>query len=200
MNMRQNRNGASRIGQFVLGSLLSAGPLIAGSTLGFSREKYETIEASAMGTDTQVGQMVNVTLNIYEYSTEDDRQTLLQAFQKGQDQGLVNALTKMKAVGHMEITGFLGYDCSYIRMIPTPTGRQIRFVTNRAIRFGEAFSDAQSMSYDLTGGEIDLNDTDMKKSTGVLYPRARLVLDKEGQVKIELTQNPWKLVNILDRK
>jgi hypothetical protein len=200
MNMRQTRNGAPRIGQLALGSLLAVGLLIAGSTLGFSREKYETIEASAEGTGTQVGQMVNVTLNIYDYSTEDDRQTLLQAFQKGQDQGLVNALTKMKAVGHMELTGFLGYDCSFIRSIPTPTGRQIRFVTNRTIRFGEAFSDAQSMSYDLSGGEIDLNDTDKKKSTGVLYPRARIVLDKEGQLKIELTQNPWKLVNILDRK
>jgi hypothetical protein len=44
----------------------------------------------------------------------------------------------MKAVGHVEITGTLGYDCSSIKMTPTPTGRKIVFVTNRQIRFAEA--------------------------------------------------------------
>jgi hypothetical protein len=40
-----------------------------------------------------------------EYSTEEDRQILVEAFKKGQNQGLVNALTKMKAVGRIAITG-----------------------------------------------------------------------------------------------
>ena len=72
----------------------------------------------------------------------------------------------MKAVGHVEITGTLGYDCSYIKMTPTPTGRKIVFVTNRQIRFGEAFFDTQSQSFSLTAGEFDLNDQDKSKSTG----------------------------------
>jgi hypothetical protein len=163
-------------------------------------EKNETIEATATGTGTQLGAVVNVSLEIYQYSTEQDRQILVQAFEKGQNQGLVNTLSRMKAVGHCSITGTLGYDVSFIRMIPTPTGRKIRFVTNRLLRFGEVYGDTQSTAFNLTGGEFDLNDQDKKKSTGVLFPAAQLAIDKEGQLQIELRENAWKLVDVLDWK
>ena len=164
------------------------------------RDKYETIEATAMGTGTQLGASVNVSLEIYQYSTPDDRQILVQAFEKGQNQGLVNALSRMKAVGHCSITGTLGYDVAYIHMIPTATGRQIRFVTNRLLRFGEVYWDTQSSYYNLTAGVFDINDQDKSKNTGVLYPLAQLAIDKEGQLQIQLNQNPWKLSDILDWK
>jgi len=186
--------------KFLVRSLLAASVLLAIGIQGWSAErvKTETIEASAMGTGTQLGQVIGITLNIYDYSTPADKQVLVQAFNKGKDQGLVNALGKMKAVGHIEITGTLGFDCSYIKMIPTPTGRKIRFVTNRLIRFGEVYWDRQTQEYNLTGGEFDLNDSDKSKSTGVLYPEAMLVIDKEGQLQIDLNQNAWKLTDILD--
>jgi len=166
----------------------------------FARDKYETIEAQAFGTGTQMGQNIGVTLNIYEFSTPADRVALIQSFEKGQNQGLVNALQKMRAVGHVEITGTLGYDCSYIKMTPTPTGRRIVFVTNRLIRFGEAYFDTQSQSFNLTAGVLDLNDQDKSKSTGQLYPAAQLILDKEGQLQLDLNQNPWRLAGIIDWK
>lgn len=183
-------------------SLLIAGALLSGAPRGFSqgREKLETIEASSMGTGTQMGQMFGITVILYEFSTPEDRQILMQAFEKGKNQGLVNALTKMKAVGHIAITGTLGYDLSYARMFPTPTGRRIRFVTNRPITFAEAWTDSNSMNYNLTGGEFEINDTDKSKNTGVLYPLAELAVDKQGQLQIELNQNAWKLVDVLDWK
>ena len=173
--------------------------LILASTLAFSRgPKSETLEASAMGTGTQMGQEIGVTLEIYEFSTPEDRQILLDAFNKGKNQGLVNALSKMKAVGHCSITGTLGYDVSYIRLTNTPGGRKIVFVTNRQIRFGEAFFDTQSQNFNLTAGEFDLNDSDKSKSAGFVYPAAELVIDKQGQLQIELNENAWKLVDVLD--
>ena len=182
-------------------SLLLIGLLTLGSTASFSRgPKPETIEASAFGTGTQLGAVIGVTLEIYDFSTPEDRQILMQAFEKGQNQGLVNALTKMKAVGHCSITGTLGYDVSYIRMVPTPTGRKIVFVTNRQIRFSEAYFDTQSQSFNLTAGEFELNDSDKNKSTGVLYPATQLIIDKQGQLQFDLRENPWKLVDILDWK
>jgi len=182
-------------------SLMLSGLVIVASTLAFSRgPKSETIEASAMGTGTQLGQVIGVTLDIYEFSTPEDRQILVDAFTKGQNQGLVNALSKMKAVGHCSITGTLGYDVSYIRMTNTPTGRKIVFVTNRQIRFGEAFFDTQSQAFNLTAGEFNLNDTDKNKSTGSVYPAAQLIIDKQGQLQMDLNQNPWNLVDVLDWK
>lgn len=184
----------------IVGAML-VGLLIIASTLAFSRgTKSETLEATAMGTGTQMGQVIGVTLDIYEYSTPEDRQTLMESFTKGQNQGLVNALSKMRAVGHCSITGTLGYDVSYIRMTPTPTGRKLVFVTNRQIRFGEAFFDTQSQAFNLTAGEFDLNDTDKNKSTGFVYPAAQLIIDKQGQLQVDLSQNSWKLVDVLDWK
>ncbi len=187
-----------RFTKMIAAVVLLFGLLIVGSRPGFARDKYETIEATAFGTGTQLGANIGVTLNIYEYSTPADRQILIQAYEKGQNQGLVNALQKMKAVGHVEITGTLGNDCSYIKMIPTATGRKIIFVTNRWIRFGEAYYDTQSQSFNLTAGIIEINDQDKSKSTGVLYPAAQLVLDSQGQLQWDLRENSWKLVDVLD--
>src|ERR1700704_7110344 len=156
--MLQKKNAVSQSHKIALASLVITCLLIAGSTPGFSANKSETIDATAMGTSTQMGSEFSITLNIYDYSTQADKQILVDAFQQGKDQGLVNALSKMKAAGHIEVTGTLGYDCSYIQMIPTPTGRKIRFVTNRLLRFGEVYWDTRSTAYNLTLGEFALKD------------------------------------------
>jgi hypothetical protein len=198
--MTHSKNSECKAGKFGYGSLLFTVLLITAVTLAFSADdrKVETIDATAMGTSTQLGKTVNVKVTIYEFSTPEDRQILVDAFKKGQNQGLVNALTKMKAVGRIAITGTLGYDLSYIGLVPTDTGRKIRFVTNRLLRFGEVYNNTQSIAYNLTAGEIEINDKDKNKSTGVLYPAAQLVINKEGQLQIELRKNTWKLVNIID--
>jgi hypothetical protein len=196
------RNFKSKIQKAGYGRFLIATLLFAAVTLALSADngkvKVGTIDATAMGTSTQLGRVVSVKVIIYQFSTDEDRAILVDAFKKGQNQGLVNALTKMKAVGRIAITGTLGYDLSYIRLIPTPTGRKIRFVTNRQIRFGEAYFDTQSKQYNLTAGEFDLNDSDKKKSSGIVFPAAQLIVNKDGQLQFELRKNPWKLVNIID--
>ena len=106
----------------------------------------------------------------------------------------------MRSVGHLSVTGTVGYDVSFIRLIQTPTGRKIRFVTNRPITMGELWTDSLSQNFNLSGGEIDINDQDKNKSTGVLFPAAQLVIDKQGQLQIDLTQNSWKLLDVLDWK
>ncbi len=188
----------SKVFRITSKALVVAGIALLATHPGFARDKYETIEAQAWGTGTQMGASIGVTLNIYEYSTPADRVTLVQAFEKGQNQGLTTALSKMKAVGHVEITGTLGYDCSYIKMTPTPTGRKIVFVTNRQIRFGEAYTDSQTQAFSLTAGVFELNTQDKSKSVGTLYPAAQLILDKEGQLQLDLNQNPWRLSDVLD--
>ncbi len=198
--MRDNNARKSKIHKFRYGGLLLVPLLLTAVTLALCADdrKVETIDATAMGTSTQLGKIVNIKVNIYEYSTEEDRQILIEAFKKGQNEGLVNALTRMKSVGRIAVTGTLGYDLSFIRLIQTPTGRKIRFVTNRLLRFGEVYYNTQTIAYNLTAGEFDLNDSDKDKSAGVLYPAAQLIINKEGQLEFQLNQNPWKLVNILD--
>ena len=198
--MTRNNVGKCRTRGFSYGGLLLASLLLTAAALAFAADdrKVETIDATATGTSTQMGRVVSVKVTIYEYSTDEDRQILIESFKKGQNQGLVNALTKMKSVGRIAITGTVGYDLSYIRLVPTPTGRKIRFVTNRLLRFGEAYYNTQTTAYNLTAGEIEINDSDKDKSAGVLFPAAQLVINKQGQLEFQLNKNPWKLVNIID--
>jgi hypothetical protein len=191
----RTRPGLTKV---ICGAMFLASLLVLGSTPGFARDKNETIDATAWGTSTQLGKNIGITLIIYQYSTPADQDLLMEAFQKGQNQGLVNALEKMKAVGHVSITGTLGYDVSFVKLIQTPTGRTIRFVTNRPIRFGEAYFDTQSQYYNLTAGEITIDTQDKSKSAGVLYPAAQLAIGSDGELTLNLNKNPWRLGNILD--
>jgi hypothetical protein len=184
-----NVNGISLlIGLLMIASVPSVG----------QRGSTETIDATAFGTSTQMGRTFGVKIIIYEFSSPDDREILVQAFQKGQNDGLVNALEKMRSVGRIQIPGTVGYELSFIREILTPTGKTIRFVTSRKIAFGESYWDAQSKSFNLTAGEININDKDKSKSDGTLFPAAQLIVNKEGELQWELNQNAWRLTNIIE--
>jgi hypothetical protein len=153
------------------------------------------ISATAQGTSTQLGRIVSVDIIVNEYSTTEDQQALLQAFHSGGSKGLARAVSKMSSKGRIKVTGTLGYDLNYIKLFDTPEGRKIRFVTDRAIRFGEAWADSRSTDYDLSAGEVILSGGD-GKSSGTLLPACRFSLNKQNELELELFQNAWKLVNI----
>ena len=178
-------------------SIAAAAILAMSAVGGFARDTTETIDAQAYGTSTQLGKNFTVRLIVYEYSTPEDRKILIESFQKGQNDGLANALEKMKAVGHITMPRTLGFDVSYIHEIKTPTGRSIRFVTNRRIAFGESYWSTQSKSFNLTAGEIRINDQDKSKSDGVLFPATQLTINKDGEPQWDLRMNPWKLNNVI---
>ena len=192
--MFQIKTGSRQIHGFILSGLFVL--LAAGSIPGLSQErsKPEIIQATARGTSTQAGKQFQVKLIINDYSTEGDRQILIEAFNKGKNQGLVNALEKMNAVGRIAIEGTLGYDLSFVRAIPTPTGPKIRFVTNRLLRFGETYYSTRTADYNLTGGEIDLNNQDKSKSTGILYPAAKLKARQEQRTLAGSQPEPLAIV------
>jgi hypothetical protein len=163
------------------------------------KPKREVFQAQAMGQSTQMGRSFNVTVNIAEYSAPEERQVLVEAFEKAGSEGLFNALEKMPSKGRIAITGTLGYDVSFVRQIPTAEGRKIRVLTNRPITFGEAWTNSRSSDYNLSFLEFELvNEKD--KSSGVLLPACQFKIDKNTkELVVENYQNPWKLVNIMNR-
>ena len=161
-----------------------------------AQKQIRTINATAMGTSTQLGKVVNVDLHISSYSTPADQKILLQAFTEGGSEGLANALDKMSGKGRMAITGTIGYDVNYIRMFNNADGsKTLRFVTDRPVRFGEAWGDTRSRDYNISIIEIKIP-ADGKKATGTLLPAAWPKLNKKGELEIELYQNAWNLTNI----
>lgn len=168
---------------------------LAGTCL--AQNKRETFDATAYGTTTQMGRNVGIKIIIESYSTPDDQRILLEAFSKGGNEGLVKALEKMPARGRIAVVGGLGYDVTYIRQFPTPTGRKVRLITYRKIAFGEAWASTRSEDYSVTAVELDLN-KDKNKSTGTLLPAAKLQVNKQNEIEIETFQFPWRLANIID--
>ena len=159
----------------------------------------EVYQAQAMGQSTQMGRNFSVTINIERYSTPEERQVLVDAFQQAGSEGLFNALEKMGSKGRIAITGTLGYDISFVRKIPTSDGFKIRVLTNRPIRFGEAWVNGRSTDYNLSAMELNISE-DKDKSGGILLPACKFKIDKKTkELEIENYQNPWKLVNVMDR-
>ncbi|HEV7473211.1 MAG TPA: hypothetical protein VGN90_04125 [Pyrinomonadaceae bacterium] len=176
---------------FLIGGTSAQGP---GMTA--TKEKPVYIQAQAFGEGTQMGQNYGVNILIEEYSTADDQKALMGAFDAKSNEGLVNALSKMKSKGRISLTGTLGYDMAYIRAFPQPDGTtKLRMVTNRPISFGEAWSDSRSMDYSLSGVEVILS-ADKKKNSGTLLPACQFKIDKEGQLQIELLRNAFRLADV----
>jgi len=94
----------------------------------------------------------------------------------------VNALTKMKSVAVLPSRHDRLRPC-FIRLIPTPTGRKIRFVTNRLLRFGESYYNTQSAEFNLTAGEFDLNDS-ITRRAAVRCSLRTAVINKRGAARI----------------
>jgi hypothetical protein len=179
-----------------IGSVLFIGPYADAAQEGTKLSKRIFIQATAMGTSTQLGRSYSINAIINELSPPEDQKILLEAFQAKGNEGLVNALSKMPSKGRLAITGTLGGDLAYIRRFSQPDGSvRYRMITNRLLRFGEVWADSRSSDYQLSGLDIVIS-KDKKKNEGILLPAAELKLNKEGQMEIETFQNPWKLVNI----
>jgi len=161
-------------------------------------QKGMTIQATVMGTSTQMGQMYNVNIYIQQYSTPEERQLLINAFKtKGQD-GLINVLEDLKPKGRVRFaSGGVGNDVKYIMELPSEKGtRRLRLVTDRNIAFGELYHGTRSREHSV--GAIELLLTPDGKGSGTVLPACRLTVDKKKQqVEIETYQNPWKLTNFM---
>jgi len=157
-----------------------------------------TIQATAMGTSTQLGKIYNVNIHIEQFSTQDDRKALIDAFSRSGQDGLVDVLEDMKPKGRVRFaSGGVGNDVKYIIELPPENGaRRIRLVTDRWLAFGELYHGTRSRDYNV--GAIELVLTPDGKGSGTVLPACRLTVDKKTkQIEIETYQNPWKLSNLM---
>ena len=174
--------------------------LLMGSETIVQAQGRMTIQATAMGTSTQMGKMFNVNIHIEQFSTPDDRKMLIDAFMRSGQDGLVNVLEDMKPKGRVRFaSGGVGNDVKHIIELPSDNGRRFRLVTDRNIAFGELYRGTRSRDYSV--GAIELVLTPDGKGSGTVLPACKLTVDKKTkQIEIETYQNPWKLTNLLISK
>jgi hypothetical protein len=93
--MRQFENLSTLISKVVAGVVLSAGlPAMRSSPV-------SSQERSRPETGSRLVQTCETHLTNFEYSTAENRQVPVQAFEKGQNQGPVNLPSRMHAVGEI---------------------------------------------------------------------------------------------------
>jgi hypothetical protein len=174
--------------------------LVAGSgTLAYGQGRM-TIQATAMGTSTQLGRIADVNIYIEAYSTPEDRNTLIEAFKRRGQDGLVDALQDMKPKGRVRFSsGGVGNDVKYIIELPSTNGRRLRLITDRWLSFRELYNSNRNVDYNV--GAIELNLTPDGKGSGTVLPACKLKVNKKKkQVEIETFQNPWNLTNFMISK
>ena len=174
-------------------------PVLASMATSAQAQKSMTIQATAMGTSTQMGKLYNVNIYIQQYSTQDERQALINAFkQKGQD-GLIDVLEDLKPKGRVRFaSGGVGNDVKYIIELPSEKKgeRRLRLVTDRNLAFGELYHGTRSREHSV--GAVELVLTPDGKGSGTVLPACRITMNKKKQqVEIETYQNPWKLSNFI---
>jgi hypothetical protein len=174
--------------------------LLGGMGILVKAQERMTIQATAMGTSTQTGKIYDINIYIENFSTVEDRNSLINAFKKSGQVGMVNVLEDMKPKGRIRFSsGGVGNDIKYIMELPSDKGRRLRLVTDRTLAFAELYQGTRSRDY--TVGAIELELTPDGKGTGTVLPACKLTVNKKKQqVEIETYQNPWKLTNFIVSK
>lgn len=170
--------------------------VLAGIGTAVQAQGRMTIQATAMGTSTQMGKIVDVNILIEQFSTPDDQKALIDGFARSGQDGLVDVLEHMKSKGRVRFaSGGVGNDVKHIMELPSKNGRRFRLVTDRNLAFGELYGSTRSRDYSV--GAIELTITPDGKGSGTLLPACKLKLNKQKQIEIEAYQNPWKLTNLV---
>src|SRR4051812_5387925 len=109
----------------------------------------ERFTATAMNMNNGRAGTIDITVN--RWSTDKQRDQLMQvAAQKGPEK-LLDALQQLPAVGHFGAPGNLSWDIHFARRMPLPEGgERIVLATDRRIGFWEATNQPRSYDYPFT--------------------------------------------------
>ena len=135
------------------------------------------------------------TLTVNSYTPEGEVSGLLNALQKGGQNGLLKALGSEKR-GTLQIGSRLGRDIQAVWVTRTEEGRKISALSERWQGFGELRRGARSLDYPLTYIELFIEE-DGGAGGGSLIPAARVKSKGGNNIEIEnFGIYPARLTNI----
>jgi hypothetical protein len=180
------RRTANRIAAAAIGLLLTV-PAAPGQAAEELRLPLK-LTSFAVNLDAPVGApssgRLDITIN--RWSTDGERDRLLQALQEKGTDRLLEALQKVSPpVGVIRSEGSLGWDLSYARIHPGEDGGyRLVFATDRPIGFAEAANRTRSSEYEFMLSEIHLDRNG--QGQGKLAVRAKVTWDEKTKtIEIE---------------
>lgn len=172
-----------------------------------AKDKNKSIESYKANAMVQTGGGASMAeINIYRWSTDEERAELLQAIKdatndKRQSRKVAQALRGQKKTGYAFMAGKQGYPLRYARSFDMGGGkRQIILATDRPVSFQEAYSQSQLGDFDVS--LVILNVDEDGKGDGILSMGTELTWnDAEGKIEMtNVTSQPIKLGDVRPAK
>jgi hypothetical protein len=154
---------------------------LAGTAIAQAREPRPIESFTAFAASLGTGKTAVVEIDVYRWSTDEERERLLTTLQEFGPDKLVDALVKIRPpVGSMRTPGSLSYDLYYARNNAAPDGgRRVILATNRPVSFRELVNNTRSTQYQLTLIEIHIGRDG--KGEGKLVPAAKVSWDRQAR-------------------
>ena len=192
-----------------IGVAVASTAILGGASLTDAQQEaresgLEIFTASIVDTATRDSQEVErgntIHVIIERWSTEEERQALLQAYeQKGTD-GLLAALRKTERLGTLRKSIARSWDLHYAVQVPTADGgRRIILGTDRWLDYWEADREGKA-SYPFTLVELRVDKEG--KGEGRIAPATKISRSQDGKL-VELEQysaEPLRLQNVRKQK
>jgi hypothetical protein len=147
----------------VIGAAIACSAVLVASTAraqNGGKEHFTAFAVDTSNTAPRGAATTTVDIVINRYSSDADRDRLLEALDQGQD-ALLKALQKLPVVGYLTTPGSLRYDIHFAWQRPAPDGgRNIVVVTDRYISMWEATNRPRTIDYPFTLIQLQLNKND----------------------------------------
>lgn len=182
---------------WVVVCLLLVGPgTVAAKEKGHVIERFQ---ATAMDLDS--GRASIVEIGVLEWSTDEERQALIEAFNEGGNQGAYEHLGKQDEKAFVRLPATLGYQMRYAYNFESDGKRQIVLATDRPIGMGEIMRGTDTKEDNISFVVLQL-DPETGKGTGEMVFGAEFkVNQKTGQLEIEtISMNPTKFTTVKTEK
>lgn len=117
-----------------------------------------TAFAVNLGADRPAARADTVEINIERWSSDAEKNALLDTLRESGPDALLTALQKTERVGYIRTPDSIGWDLHYAQATPTDDGGQRIFIaTDRRISFWELYNNTRSTEYPFTLIELRLD-------------------------------------------
>ena len=138
-------------------------------------------------------------LVIERWSTDSERDRLMEIFKSKGPDGLLEALRDLPRVGYLRTPDSIGYDLRYARQMPGEDRvRRIVLITDRPIGFWEATNRPRTIDYPFTLVEMRLNGDG--RGEGKLSIATKITLNGDVLVLEDYANQPVMLNDIRKQK
>ncbi len=160
-------------------------------------ESQETVyQATIVGVRGGFGaRSIRMTIRIQDYTSDEQVQQYLETIQEGDQKGLRRTLEKVRGLGRISVTGFVGNELAVIRERDTEHGKLISLLTARNMSFAELRQSGRSRNYPFSFLQLLVDEEGKGQGTVIVAARPRF--KEDGTFEIEsFGLQPFQVVNV----